>query len=88
MFLKLEKLDDFIEFFLNARVSKEDGMEIDIVKRIVLKSRSYVLESRSYGSYMVIHISHTFKDDRRFRSLEQTLWFSEDSEYPGFENKV
>ena len=81
MFLKLEELDDFIEFFLNAKVSKEDGIEIDIVKRIVLKSRSY-------GPYMVIHISHTFKDDRRFRSLEQTLWFSEDSEYPGFENKV
>ena len=88
MFLKLEKLDDFIEFFLNARVSKEDGIEIDIVKRIVLESPSYVLESRSYGSYMVIYISHTFKDDRRFRSLEQTLWFSENLEYPDFESKV
>jgi hypothetical protein len=84
MFLKLEKLDDFIEFFLNARVSKEDGIEIDIVKRIVLGSLSYE-PYYDYEPYMVIHISHTFKDDRRFRSLEQTLWFSENLE---FENKV
>ena len=77
MLLKLEELDDFIEFFLNARVSKEDGIEIDIVKRIVVES--------PYGPYMVIHISHMFKDERRFRSLEQTLWFSENLE---FENKV
>jgi hypothetical protein len=79
MFLKLEA-GYFKGFSLYAGVSTKDGIGIYIAKRIVVKS--------PYGPYMVINPSLTFGNDTQSDSLKQTLQFSEDSEYPDFENKV
>jgi hypothetical protein len=76
MFLKLEEVY-FKGFRLYAGVPKEDGIGIYIAKRSVVKS-----------PYMSIHVYFTFGNDTQSDSLKQTLQFSENSEYPGFENKV
>ena len=79
MFLKLEA-GYFKGFSLYAGVSTKDGIGIYIAKRSVVES--------PYRSFMSIHVYFTFGNDAQSDSLKQTLQFSENSEYPDFENKV